>query len=128
MTAVFARRVHVGRRCETGAADRFADRLLVGRGGLPDHRPRLDAAARARGGGRPGAWAPAPIPGYAAIGPTAGVPSAPCSTPFTPSKPFRSTRTSGEAARAFITLIRVWPPARARAPSCPARIERASAT
>ena len=40
----------------------------------------------------------------------------------------RSTSTSGEAARAFITLTSVWPPARARAPSCSERREIASST
>src|SRR4051812_19637648 len=35
---------------------------------------------------------------------------------------------SGEAARAFITLISVWPPASARAPSFAASSSRASAT
>src|SRR3954452_6769852 len=35
---------------------------------------------------------------------------------------------SGEAARAFITLISVWPPASARAPSSDASSSRASAT
>src|SRR5215467_1161124 len=35
---------------------------------------------------------------------------------------------SGEAARAFITLSRVWPPASARAPSFAARSSSASAT
>ena len=36
----------------------------------------------------------------------------------------RSTSTSGEAARCFITLTSVWPPARARAPSCSERRRR----
>ena len=37
--------------------------------------------------------------------------------PSARSRPFRSTSASGEAARAFITLTSVWPPASARAPS-----------
>ena len=40
----------------------------------------------------------------------------------------RSTSTSGEAARAFITLTSVCPPARARAPSCSERRAIASST
>src|SRR5436190_2195358 len=65
---------------------------------------------------------------YVVIGPIERVPSGARSIPFSSSSPFRSTRTSGEAARAFITLISVWPPARARAPSCSASIASASAT
>ena len=42
--------------------------------------------------------------------------------------PARSTSTSGEAARCFITLTSVWPPASARAPSCSERRETASST
>ena len=44
------------------------------------------------------------------------------------SSPARSTSTSGEAARCFITLTSVWPPASARAPSCSERRETASST
>ena len=44
------------------------------------------------------------------------------------SSPPRSTRTSGDAARCFITLSSVWPPASARAPSCSERRETASST
>ena len=41
---------------------------------------------------------------------------------------FRSTSTSGDAARAFITFTSVWPPASARAPSWPASSRIASST
>src|SRR6266567_5860913 len=41
---------------------------------------------------------------------------------------WRSTSTSGEAARAFITLTSVWPPASARAPSCAESRPTASST
>ena len=44
------------------------------------------------------------------------------------SSPARSTSTSGEAARCFMTLTSVWPPARARAPSCSERRATASST
>ena len=44
------------------------------------------------------------------------------------SRSARSTRTSGDAARCFITLTSVWPPARARAPSCSERSATASST
>src|SRR5438105_1428082 len=56
------------------------------------------------------------------------VPSPASSMPFSSASPFRSTSTSGDAARAFITLISVWPPASARAPSCRASSEIAAAT
>ena len=56
------------------------------------------------------------------IAPIVTVPSGAKSMPFSSSRPFKSTRTSGEAARAFMTLINVCPPAKARAPSyCPKR-------
>src|SRR5512133_2473226 len=48
--------------------------------------------------------------------------------PLSSSRRLRSTRKSGEAARAFITLISVCPPARARAPSCSERRRTASWT
>src|SRR5262245_60342208 len=56
------------------------------------------------------------------------VPSPASSIPLSSSSPLRSTSMSGDAARAFITLIRVWPPARARAPSFDASSSNASAT
>src|SRR3954447_24804749 len=62
------------------------------------------------------------------MAPIVSVPSPASSIPRSSSSPFRSTSMSGDAARAFITLIRVWPPARARAPSSDASSSRASAT
>src|SRR3954447_14496903 len=55
---------------------------------------------------------------YVTIAPIDTVPSDARSIPLRSASLLRSMRTSGEAARAFMTLIRVWPPARARAPSC----------
>src|SRR5437763_1897658 len=65
---------------------------------------------------------------YVVIAPIVSVPSPASSIPRRSSSPFRSTSMSGEAARAFITLISVWPPASARAPSFDASSSRASAT
>src|SRR4051794_31151082 len=48
--------------------------------------------------------------------------------PRSSSRSWRSTSTSGEAARAFMTLIKVCPPASARAPSFAARAVSASST
>src|SRR4051794_29587715 len=77
--------------------------------------------------GRARASADAAMSVYVAIAPIVSIPSPPSSIPFRSSSPFRSTSTSGEAARDFITLINVWPPARARAPSFCFRIASASA-
>ncbi len=49
------------------------------------------------------------------------------SMPFSSSMRLRSISASGEPARAFITLMSVWPPASARAPSFAARSSTASA-
>src|SRR3954466_133001 len=54
------------------------------------------------------------------------VPSPASSIPRSSSSPFRWTSMSGDAARAFMTLTSVWPPARARAPSFAARSSTAS--
>src|SRR3954465_7028017 len=62
------------------------------------------------------------------IAPIVSVPSPASSIPRSSSSPSRSTSMSGEAARAFITLISVWPPASARAPSFAASSSKASAT
>src|SRR5437899_214764 len=61
------------------------------------------------------------------MAPISSVPSAPSSIPLSSSSPPRSTSASGDPARAFITLINVWPPARARAPSFAASSPIASA-
>src|SRR6478672_8398498 len=63
---------------------------------------------------------------YVVIAPIVSVPSAASSIPRSSSRPLMSTSLSGEAARAFITLISVWPPASARPQSFAAR--SASAT
>src|SRR3954452_5368100 len=62
------------------------------------------------------------------MAPIVSVPSPASSIPFRSVSPFRSTSMSGDAARAFMTLISVWPPASARAPSLAASRLSASAT
>src|SRR6478672_10743129 len=65
---------------------------------------------------------------YVVIAPIVSVPSPASSIPRSSSSPFRSTSMSGDAARAFMTLISVCPPASARAPSFDASSSKASAT
>ena len=65
---------------------------------------------------------------YVVIAPIVSVPSPASSIPLSSPSPFRSTSMSGEAARAFMTLMIVCPPASARAPSFAASSSRASAT
>src|SRR3954452_8164100 len=65
---------------------------------------------------------------YVVIAPIVSVPSPASSIPRSSSSPFRSTSMSGDAARIFMTLISVCPPASARAPSFDASSSSASAT
>ena len=78
--------------------------------------------------GRARASALSTISVYVVIAPIVSVPSAARSIPFSSSIPLRSTSASGDAARAFITLMIVWPPASARAPSFSASRSIASAS
>ena len=65
---------------------------------------------------------------YVVIAPISTEPLPRSRTPRSSSRSWRSTRTSGEAARAFITLTSVCPPASARAPSSAASNATASST
>src|SRR5690349_1300857 len=65
---------------------------------------------------------------HVVIAPIVNVPSPASSIPRSSSSPFRSTSMSGDAARAFMQLISVCPPAGARAPSFDASNSSASAT
>ena len=67
--------------------------------------------------GRARASALSTISVYVVIAPTRERRRRRARSPFSSSMPARSTRASGEAARAFMTLTIVWPPASARAPS-----------
>ena len=65
---------------------------------------------------------------YVTIAPISSRPSEEKPIARSSSRSARSTRTSGAAARAFITFTSVCPPASGRAPSCAASSEIASST